>query len=93
VTSLLLIRHTGLALASHLLTSGLQHHLPGAAINPVACNTICCSQSSLPAPAAAAHHLAILQEGYDSAKKAVGDAAENVKEGAQDLGDRITGKQ
>jgi hypothetical protein len=34
-----------------------------------------------------------LQEGFDSAKKAVGDAAENVKEGAQDLGDRITGKQ
>lgn len=34
-----------------------------------------------------------LQEGFDSAKKAVGGAAENVKEGAQDLGDRITGKQ
>jgi hypothetical protein len=34
-----------------------------------------------------------VQEGFDSAKKAVGDAAENVKEGAQDLGDRLTGKQ
>jgi hypothetical protein len=35
--------------------------------------------------------LAPLQEGYDAAKKAVSDATENVKEGAQDLGDRITG--